>query len=126
MGTLNSIRSVAGGSAAVSSAAYEFTGREAPPPLERQAAAALNGKHRRSVQESFRLSIERVADALEHYFEASQRDLQIQIHERTGRIMVKVVTKNDGKVVREIPPEDLLDLAARMDEMVGLLFDKNA
>jgi flagellar protein FlaG len=54
-----------------------------------------------------------------------QRDLQIQVHADTGTIMVRVISKEDGRVIREIPTEELLNLAARMEEMVGMLFDEN-
>ena len=40
--------------------------------------------------------------------------------------MVQVISKADGKVIREIPSEELLDLAAKMDEVVGVIFNKNA
>ena len=49
-------------------------------------------------------------------------DLQFSVHEETGQIMVTVREESTGEVIREIPPSEMLDLAARMDEMVGLLF----
>jgi len=36
--------------------------------------------------------------------------------------MVTVREESTGEVIREIPPSEMLDLAARIDEMVGLLF----
>jgi flagellar protein FlaG len=38
--------------------------------------------------------------------------------------MVKVVNKDTGNLIREIPPKEVLDLAAKLDEMIGILFDK--
>lgn len=52
-------------------------------------------------------------------------DLQFSIHEATGRTMVTVRDESSGKVVREIPPSEVLNLAARLDAMVGLMFDQN-
>ena len=49
-------------------------------------------------------------------------DLQFSVHEATGEIMVTVREESTGEVIREIPPSEMLDLAARIDEMVGLLF----
>ena len=69
--------------------------------------------------------IERIAHALDDYIKSVQRDLQIQVHKGTGNIMVKVISNRDGKVIREIPPEKMLNLAAKMDEMAGVLFDSN-
>ncbi|MBE9523215.1 MAG: flagellar protein FlaG, partial [Proteobacteria bacterium] len=39
-------------------------------------------------------------------------------------IMVTVREQSTGEVIREIPPSEILDLAARLGEMVGLLFDR--
>lgn len=51
-------------------------------------------------------------------------DLNFSIHEATGRTFVKVINGDTGEMVREIPPEQILDLAAKIDEMLGILFDQ--
>ena len=50
--------------------------------------------------------------------------LRFSVHETTGQTMVKVVDKETGKLIREIPIEELLDLVDKIDEMIGILFDK--
>jgi flagellar protein FlaG len=50
--------------------------------------------------------------------------MHFQIHEDTGRVMVKILNSDSGEVITEIPSEKLLDMVARMEEMVGLIFDK--
>jgi flagellar protein FlaG len=70
--------------------------------------------------------IDLIARALLNYVRSMQRDLSIQVHRGTGEIMVQVISKTDGKVIREIPPKGLLDLAAKMEEVVGVIFDENA
>jgi len=51
-------------------------------------------------------------------------DLQFTVHEASGKMMVKVMDGSTGRVIREIPPSEILDLAARLDEMIGLIFDQ--
>jgi flagellar protein FlaG len=51
-------------------------------------------------------------------------DLNFSIHEATGRTVVKVINSDTGEMVREIPPEQVLNLAAKIDEMMGILFDQ--
>ena len=70
--------------------------------------------------------IEHVAQAMENYVKSIQRDLKIQVHSSTGNIMVKVISKESGQIIREIPPEELLNLAAKMEQMTGALFNENA
>ena len=45
-------------------------------------------------------------------------------HEDTGRTMVEVMDRDTQQVIRQIPAEDILDMAAKMEEMIGLLFDE--
>ncbi len=51
-------------------------------------------------------------------------DLQFTVHEASGKMMVKVMDGSTGEVIREIPPSEVLNLAARLDEMIGLIFDQ--
>ena len=47
------------------------------------------------------------------------------VHESTGTIIVKVINGETGKVVREIPPKELVALAASIvEELHGLLYDE--
>ncbi len=75
-------------------------------------------------KESLSDKIGRIAETMDSYVQSIQRDLKIKVDEKTGRIMVKVISKESGKVIREIPPEEMLDLAARIEEMTGILFDE--
>ena len=71
-------------------------------------------------------TVERTVQALKNYIESNKRDLNISVHEETGDIMVKVISEKDGKVIREVPPEKFLDLAAKIEEFVGSLFNETA
>ena len=51
-------------------------------------------------------------------------DLQFSVHEASNQIMITVKDESTGKVIREIPPRELLDLAAKFDEMIGMIIDK--
>jgi flagellar protein FlaG len=50
--------------------------------------------------------------------------LRFSVHEPTGRTIVKVIDKESQETVREIPAEEVLNLAAKLDEMMGMIFDK--
>lgn len=49
---------------------------------------------------------------------------EFAVHKQTKQIMVKVFDKDSGEVIREIPPEKILDMVAKMWEMAGLLIDE--
>lgn len=46
------------------------------------------------------------------------------IHEKTNRIMIKLVDKDTQEVIKEIPPEKTLDMLAKCMEMAGVLVDE--
>ncbi|ABR47944.1 flagellar protein FlaG protein [Alkaliphilus metalliredigens QYMF] len=53
-------------------------------------------------------------------------ELQFSVHEDTKRISIKIVNTENQEVLREIPPEKLLDMVAKMWELTGLLVDEKA
>lgn len=52
--------------------------------------------------------------------------LQFSIHEATGEEMIIVSDKDTGDLIREIPSEEFLDLTAKLEQMIGLIFDRTA
>ena len=49
---------------------------------------------------------------------------QFSYHEKTKRISVKIFDKDTNEVIREIPPEETLDMIAKMYELAGLMIDE--
>ena len=64
------------------------------------------------------------ADVLKNLNIMHNVDLQFSLHKASGQMMVTVIDESTGKVVREIPSREILELAAKMDEMVGMIFDQ--
>lgn len=54
----------------------------------------------------------------------ADRAFEYSIHEKTKQIMIKVVDTDTHEVVREIPPEKVLDMLARMWKMAGIIVDE--
>lgn len=57
-------------------------------------------------------------------FESFDRRFEISVHEKTNRIMIDVINSENDEVIREIPPEKLLDMVGYMMEMAGLILDE--
>jgi flagellar protein FlaG len=70
--------------------------------------------------------LEQLKLAIENYTRLSQPDIRVEIHQGTGQIMAKVVSSEDGRVIREIPPKEILDLQARIKRKVGGLLNRMA
>jgi len=52
------------------------------------------------------------------------RRLDFEVDRDTNRIIVKVIDTKTDKVVKEIPPAQLVQLAAKIQEMIGILVDE--
>lgn len=50
--------------------------------------------------------------------------LQFRLHEKLNEYYVEIVDDLTKEVVREVPSKKLLDVAAKMQEMIGLLVDE--
>jgi len=54
----------------------------------------------------------------------ANRSLEFSVHEETNEIMVKVINTETKEVIREIPPEKILNMVAGLMELAGLLIDE--
>lgn len=46
------------------------------------------------------------------------------VHEDTNRVTIKIVDKQTKEVIKEFPPEQTLDMIAKVWEMAGLMVDE--
>lgn len=95
-----------------------------PVKMEQQLPAKTASKSEQ-VTEQREISEAEVISAIEKANQKMQyydTRLEFSIHEQTHQIMVKIF-KND-EVVRELPPEKILDMVAKMMELAGLLVDE--
>jgi len=67
-------------------------------------------------------AIERANEA----FRVVNTRFEFSIHEGTKEIMVKIIDEETNEVIREIPPEKILDLIAKIWELAGILVDERA
>ena len=51
-------------------------------------------------------------------------ELEFSMHEESGRTMIRVVEKDTGDLIRQIPPEEFLELATKIGDVLGMLLDK--
>ncbi|HBY20207.1 MAG TPA: hypothetical protein DEG71_04230 [Clostridiales bacterium] len=63
-------------------------------------------------------------EAANKKLEGANTEFRFSVHEATKQITVKVLNKDTGEVIREIPPEKILDMVAKMWEMSGLFVDE--
>lgn len=55
---------------------------------------------------------------------AHRTKCEFSYHEETNRVSIKVLDKETKEVIREIPPEETLEMIEKMWELAGLLIDE--
>jgi flagellar protein FlaG len=121
MEAVGTIRSMESQSQALNAESAKLTsaqkGQRSSPLREPRVAAT--GKTETSPVHANEDTTRRVAEAMDKYVRSVQSDLQISIHDETGKIVVRVISHETGDVIREIPSEEMLKLAEKMEEMAG-------
>lgn len=50
---------------------------------------------------------------------------EFEVHERTNRVLIRVVDIETKEVLKELPPEEFLDLVGSIWDFLGIFIDEN-
>lgn len=106
-------------------AGQAYTPGRSQHAAETQAAKRPEQDHKTMVERS-QDELEEIVDKMQETVKVMQRNLNFSIHDNTGVTVVKVMDASSGEVIRQMPTEDALVLAERLDEMRSLLFEARA
>lgn len=71
--------------------------------------------------------LKNAVDKLNKFLEDNKTHAEYEYHDKFNNdLMIKIVDDKSGEVIQEFPPKKILDIVARMLEVVGVLFDKKA
>lgn len=73
-----------------------------------------------------RARLDAAVSDIQKHVQGVRRNLNFSIDDATGDVVVKVIDGDSGKVVRQIPSEEVLKLAARLEDMRSLMFETRA
>ena len=76
--------------------------------------------------ESARAQVEDAVSTIQGFVQSVRRNLDSQLDDSTGRVVVKVTDSESGDVIRQIPSEEALKLAESLEEVRSLLFKAEA
>ncbi|MEM7280092.1 MAG: flagellar protein FlaG [Pseudomonadota bacterium] len=69
------------------------------------------------------VDVEQLAERLNEFARSIKRELQFSVDDSSGRTVIKVLDPQTDEVIRQIPSEEILRLAARISDAQSLLFD---
>ncbi len=100
---------------------------EVPPGMTARPTAgrerAPTGREPEQVQPAL---AEQIAAALDEFASAVNVRLTFLVDQATGRTVIKVIDQETKEIIRQIPPEEMLRLLARMNHLLGVLLNREA
>lgn len=102
------------------------SGNTATPSHRSEAGLSPLGAENEAGRAEQKLDVGEAVERIRTQMQALQRNLSFSVDDSTGEVVVQVLDGDSGKVVRQIPSEDILRLADRLDEMRSLLFEATA
>ncbi|WP_347491395.1 flagellar protein FlaG [Desulfoscipio sp. XC116] len=94
------------------------------PPVTREGQSEPDGAEEQYGQRVERGELEKALGQLNDTMEAYSTKIRFELHEESGEMMVKVINGQDGTVIREIPPEKVLNMVAYFKKILGIIVDK--
>jgi len=70
--------------------------------------------------------LHKAVSSAEAYAQSIRRDLKFSLDEDSGQVIVKVTDSATGEVIRQMPSEEAVKLAQRLEEARSLLFKTKA
>ena len=100
---------------------------DAPSPAsKRQNEKVTRSSGSQLEQQPEAAEVREAADRLSNALQALKRDLAISVHEDSGKLVVEVKDPKTGEVLRQIPPERMLEVEESIDRIVGLFVNDTA
>lgn len=90
----------------------------------KETSAENSSNKDQSKKEMAKEKIETIVTQLNEFMEPTRTSLKFEFHDKLNDYYVKVIDRDTEEIIREIPPEKMLDMHAAMAEFVGFLIDK--
>lgn len=67
------------------------------------------------------VQLKRSLDAINRFLKPATGDIEFSMDEETGKTVIKIVDNKTNTVLRQIPSEEVLEIAKQLDRLQGLL-----
>ncbi len=125
------VRGISGDEARIMAPGAEgaLASRQAQPPNVVPAGPHLSADEleERRPQPSLKMdNVQHMAELLNGILESLSRKIRLRIDEQHDMVVAQIVDREKNEVIKQIPPQELLDIMSRLQELVGLLLDREA
>lgn len=99
----------------------------APPPLPEAKIQSLPGQSGQVAAVPERANVEEAVAKVKVQIQAiSNNSLDFSIDESSGKTVVRVTDRESGELIRQIPSQEMLDIARSLDRLQGILVKQQA
>lgn len=70
--------------------------------------------------------LHRAVDKINEKVQQVMRDIKFSVDEKSDRVVIKVIDQLTKEIIREIPPEAVIDMAQQLDRAQGVLIEEKA
>lgn len=108
---------------------FDALNNRPPAPVGRVVNARVEaepGGERQQAGQDYLERLKKAVETLNGATEIVNKQLEFVLHEGSGRMMVRVIDSASQEVIKEVPPEAVLEAVARVREIIGLLLDERA
>lgn len=84
---------------------------------------ATDNKNKKNLTEK---DVKQMSEALNEFMSKLNCNMEFSYHEKLGRFSVKMVDQKTKEVIKEFPPEKILEAMERTRELIGVILDKKA
>ena len=109
--------------------AGETAAARQPPPSGTAPERTSPPAHKRGEPQQpspTREDVRRMSRVLNKIVESLNWNIKVRIDETSDRIVTQIVDPETDEIIKQIPPQELLDIMSRVKELVGLLLDREA
>ncbi|MEN6473600.1 MAG: flagellar protein FlaG [Syntrophaceae bacterium] len=95
-------------------------------PISTKRGNAVEPSSQKSLQNETRSTeeIQKDVDAINQQLKTADSSLQFSVDDTSNEVVVRIVERDSGKVIRQIPPESIVRLRENMREMSGLFVEE--
>ncbi len=65
-----------------------------------------------------------VSEVMDELKKRFQRDVKMTVDRDTDKVVIKIFDTENDKLIKQMPPEEILEASKRLDELEGILFNE--
>ena len=100
--------------------------KETEASVSRREDAERKEKRREGLTEEESKAVREVAEQTQAFLDDLNIRFDFEVYEETGDMIVRIFNRATEELIREIPPEGLLELHKKIVDLRGILFDGKA